>query len=68
MIVLNNQGMKLSVDYDLKIYFHPSVYYSLVRREAREGGCKGGLGWGMGGGHRNKHRGERGRDNHRGSK
>ena len=67
MIVLNNQGIKLSVDNDLKIYFHPSVYYSLVRREAREGGCKGGLGWGRGGPQEQILR-ERGRDIHGGFK
>ena len=56
MIVLNDQEIHLLVNYDaLKIYLHPSMHYSLVRREARGGGRTGGLGWdGRGGVHRNK--------------
>ena len=46
MIVLNDQEIHLLVNYDaLKIYLHPSMHYSLVRREARGGGRTGGLGW-----------------------
>ena len=45
MIVLNDQEIHLLVNYDaLKIYLHPSMHYSLVRREARGGGRTGGLG------------------------